>query len=139
MSAEHAKVEMSFDRDIQVADLLPLFAQTDWAATRSADLVERMLASTPIKLGVWSGHQLVGFSRVLTDDVFRALIDDVVVDAPLRGRGLGTRMMDLLADRLAHVEQIFLRCGPDVVSFYERNDYRQRAICLDLIAGRRRV
>lgn len=92
-----------------------------------------MLEATPIKLGAWQGDRLVGFARVLTDGLYRALIDDVIVDASLRGQNLGSRMMQRLAERLAGVEEIFLRCEPDMAPFYERLGYQRVAICLDLV------
>ncbi len=136
MSVGTTDVELSFDRPIAAEQLLPLFAQCPWAADRGRDELGRMLEATPVKLGAWQRDRLVGFARVLTDGLYRALIDDVIVDASLRGQDLGSRMMRLLAERLADVEEVFLRCEQDVVPFYERLGYRRVAICLDLAEGR---
>ena len=38
--------------------------------------------------------RLVGFARVLTDFVYKALIFDVIVDAALRSNGVGRMLMD---------------------------------------------
>jgi ribosomal protein S18 acetylase RimI-like enzyme len=126
-------VELSFERPIEADDLLPLLAQTHWASGRGRDAVSQMLLATPVKLGAWQDDRLVGFVRALTDGRYRALIDDVVVEASLRGQGLGSRMLRQMADKLAGVEEVFLRCDNSIVPFYEGLGYRRTAICLDLV------
>ena len=133
MPCESTGVELSFERPIAADDLLPLLAQSHWAAGRTRDDVHQMLAATPVILGAWKANRLVGFARALTDGRYRALIDDVIVDASLRGQGVGSHLMQFMADRLAHVEEIFLRCDKEVLPFYESLGYRQTAICLDLV------
>ena len=129
---ESQNVELSFSREIRAADLMPLLAQSGWAADREHSEVESLLSATPVKVGAWAGNRLVGFARALTDNRYRALIDDVIVDESYRGQGLGSRIIDAMSERFAHVEEVFLRCEDELVSFYERLGYYRRAICLDL-------
>src|SRR4051794_14642709 len=107
-----------FTINIYEGDLARLFAQTDWAANRSLDKIHKLLAYTPVCLCVWDSAQLIGFGRAVTDDVFRALIEDVVVDAPYRGQGIGREIMRRLLERLDHVEEIVLNCHDDLIPFY---------------------
>ncbi|MBI4259073.1 MAG: GNAT family N-acetyltransferase [Actinobacteria bacterium] len=66
--------------------------------------------------------RLVGFARVVTDFVYKALVLDVIVDAPARGTGLGGVIMDAVIShpRLAGVRHFELYCRPELVPFYER-------------------
>jgi ribosomal protein S18 acetylase RimI-like enzyme len=123
----------SCERPVTVEDLLPLFAQTHWADKRDPDDVRRMLAATQIVMGVWQQDRLIGFARVLTDGLYRAIIDDVVVDGEFRKLGIGERMMRDLAAQLSEVEEIFLRCDPDMVPYYSRLGYRERIPCMELL------
>lgn len=80
-----------------------------------------MLANTDFVFTAWDGPRLVGFARVLTDQVYRATLWDVVVDAPYQGRGVGD---GLLAQVLSHpvlsrVEKFWLNTR-DKHAFYER-------------------
>src|SRR4249919_1159802 len=93
-----------FTSQIAVADLSRLFLQTGWAAKRSPDALETMLANTRVCLGVWDGDRLIGFARVITDDLYRAYVEDVIVDEAYRGQGIGAEIMRRLLERLAHVE-----------------------------------
>ena len=41
-----------------------------------------------IAIGVWEENELVGFARVVSDGVFRAYIEDVVVHENVRNKGI---------------------------------------------------
>ena len=116
----------SWDRQITAKQLLPLLEQTGWANGRSRSGVSRMLSASPLKLGLWrpSDNALVGFLRVLTDGVYRALIDDVVIDESLRGTGWGTKLLELACARLSDVEEVQLACETATAPFYERLSFR---------------
>ncbi len=110
----------SFEKTMTADDVLPLFAQTDWAAKRTAAGIRAMLENTPVCLGVWDGERLIGFVRVVTDDIYRAVIEDVVLDEAYRGQGVGAEMMRVLMERLAHIEEVALVCVDRMIPFYER-------------------
>ena len=126
-------VELSFERPICAEHLLPLYSQTGWADQRTCEDVEQMLTSTQVLLGAWKGDQLVAFARAVTDGKYRALIDDVIVDRAHRGKGLGQRIMHVLGERLLEVEEVFLRCDDDHVSYYQKIGYCDKATCLDWV------
>jgi GNAT superfamily N-acetyltransferase len=63
---------------------------------------------------------LIGFARAVTDDLFRAYIEDVIVDEAYRGQGIGGEITRRLLERLAHVEEIALNCEDHLIPFYER-------------------
>lgn len=113
-------IEYSFDRPFEAQAVKRLFKQAGWAQDRSLDSIERMLEATPVKLGAWRGDDLVAFARVISDDAYKAMIDDVIVDETLRGKGMGTELIRRLVNRVKHVETIFLPTDENLVSFYER-------------------
>ena len=126
-------VQYSFDRQIEPERLQGLLRQTGWANQRSIEGIQEMLQGTPLTLGVWEGDRLVGFARVITDGIYRALIDDVVVEESKRGTGIGSELMRQLIERLTEVEEVFLHCGEQVVSFYERHRFeRSYGVVMDL-------
>ena len=126
-------VDYSFDRQIELEQLQGLLRQTGWANQRSIEGIEKMLAGTLLTLGAWEGDRLVGFVRVITDGIYRALIDDVVVEESKRGTGIGSELMRQVTERLAEVEEVFLRCGKGVVPFYERHHFeRSNGVIMDL-------
>lgn len=111
------------DRAITPGDLLPLFAQTGWAANRTSDAVQRMLDNTTVRVGVWDGDRLIGFARAVTDGVYRAFIEDVVVDQAYRGQGIGVELVRRLLEPLAHTEDVALVCSDELIPFYARHGF----------------
>ena len=85
-----------------------------------------MLDRSQITLGVWHEDQLIGFSRVLTDDRYRALIDDVVVDSAYREQGVATEMLDRILKRTQHIEIVMLDCGSDLADFYRKFGFERK-------------
>lgn len=116
----------SFTEPINPEDLHRLFQQTDWADSRSPLDIQLMLDRSQITLGVWDEDLLIAFARVITDDRFRALLDDVVVDSAYRHQGVATQMLQRILKRVEHIEQVMLDCGLDVASFYERFGFAQK-------------
>ena len=96
-----------------------LLAQTDWAKTRSHEGLERMLHQTSLHVSAWHKERLVGFARALTDGVYRAVIEDVIVTRELREQGLGRELMKHMLQELLAVEEIALGCLDNLVPFYE--------------------
>src|SRR5215207_10093464 len=97
---EHLPViEYPSSRPIAPIVVLPLLRQTAWGAGRTdADFAMALGAAAihpvPGRDGKW-----VGFARAITDDVHRSFIEDVVVDASLRGQGVGRQLVRELLER----------------------------------------
>ena len=63
---------------------------------------------------------------MITDDRYRALIDDVVVDSAYRGQGIASEMLNKMLKRMQHIEEIMLDCAPDLEGFYGRFGFRTK-------------
>ena len=126
-------INYSFERPLELQDVQRLLKQTGWASNRDIPGIEKMLANSFLTIGVWDDNRLIGFTRVLGDGIYRALIDDVVVDESYRGKGIGTEMMKILLARLEQIEEVFLRTGKEMVPFYERLGFTlNRGAMMDL-------
>lgn len=117
----------SFTEPINPEDLQRLYQQTSWAAERSPLDIQQMLDRSPLTLGVWDDDQLIGFARVLSDDRYRALIDDVVVASAYRRQGIASQMMERLLKRLQHIEILMLDCGAEMADFYGQFGFRPKS------------
>jgi ribosomal protein S18 acetylase RimI-like enzyme len=112
-------LEYSLSRPITAGDVQPLFRQTSWASTREDEAVERMLAAS-VNIGAWDGDRLIGYARVVTDHVYRAFLEDVVVDEAYRGQKIGETMVSKLLEHVADVEDVILTTSENRRAFYER-------------------
>ncbi len=108
----------------RVPELRRLYAETWWAADRDEARVARIVAGSDLVFAVidLDVDRLVGFSRVLTDHSYIALLLDVIVDKYRQGTGLGRLLMSTVMEHptLASVETVELVCPPSLVGFYSR-------------------
>jgi GNAT superfamily N-acetyltransferase len=94
-----------------------------WTRDRTLEETHRVVDGSQICIGlVEPSGRLVGFSRIITDFTFKALVFDVIVATDYRARGLGDRLMSLILEhaKLKNVRTIELYCLPELVPFYER-------------------
>ena len=112
------RVDYAVNGALDRAALRGLLSQADWARDRALADLDTMLAATPVWVSAHADGRLIGFARALSDGVYRALIEDVVVDATWRSQRIGTRLMRLLIRQLDHVELVQLDCGPEMEGFY---------------------
>jgi ribosomal protein S18 acetylase RimI-like enzyme len=106
-----------------IDDLMVLYAHASWSGHRSRDEVVRMLAGTTFVFGlVDDAGRMVGFSRVLTDGVYRGTLFDVIVHPDLRGGGLVKLLLDAVLRHpvVGSLEKLELQCYDDKVKLYEK-------------------
>ena len=65
---------------------------------------------------------LIAFARVITDDTYKALVLDVIVDSSARGTGLGRELMDAVISHpeLTGVQHFELYCRRELIPFYQQ-------------------
>lgn len=109
--------------EAQKDDLMQLYKNEFWSHQRRRADVEKMLANTTIVVGIENGdRKLIGFCRVLTDFVYRAILFDVIIHPDYRGQGLGKLLIDTVVEHpdLQQVEHIDLCCLPEMIEFYKQ-------------------
>ncbi|HET7901611.1 MAG TPA: GNAT family N-acetyltransferase [Candidatus Nanopelagicales bacterium] len=75
--------------------------QAYWAKERTRELVARTIEAS-WSFGAYDGSgRQVGFARVVTDRLTFAWVCDVVVDEPLRGKGIGRFLMRVVTDAVS--------------------------------------
>jgi len=104
----------------QAEELKILFMQTSWASKRRIQNIEKMLERLDVFVTIRDEEELIGFGRALTDGIYRALIDDIIVDKNYQKQGLGKMIVDRLIDQLYEVEEVFLNTNPEQEDFYKK-------------------
>ena len=128
----------SFTEPLNPEELHQLFQQTSWADSRTPLDIQLMLDRSQITLGVWDEDHLIGFARVITDDRYRAVVDDVVVDQAYRHRqGVASQMLGKIMKRTEHIEEVMLDCDSDLIGFYGRFGFKPKASASLLLRNRR--
>ncbi len=91
--------EISTDRERLDVDLVFHFLSEEsyWCPGIPRHVVERSIENS-LCFGVYSGDDQVGFARIVTDRATFALVADVFVVAPHRGKGLSKWLMREVVD-----------------------------------------
>jgi GNAT superfamily N-acetyltransferase len=107
----------------QIEQLVSLYKREFWCEKRKKLDVVKMLENTNITIGVVTEtYDLVGFVRVLTDYVYKAIIFDLIVHPDWRNKKLGKLLMDSVIKhpQLKNIEHFDLNCLPEMYPFYEK-------------------
>src|SRR5580692_3045587 len=106
-----------------VPQLMALFKTAWWAKERTEAEVLTML-KTSFSFGLIENNteNLIGYARVLTDEIKYAFIFDVMLTDHLRGKGIGKKLMDAIIahPKFNNVTRFELTCAPNMVAFYEK-------------------
>ena len=105
----------------QIVQLSELFKEMWWTRDRTMEEILVMLKNS-ISFGLIDNktEDLVGYARVLTDEIKYAFIFDVMTVDYHRGKGLGKMLMSTIIDhpRFQRIKNFELTCAPDMVGFY---------------------
>ena len=112
--------------DNHITQLHALYQQEWWTKGRSIEATRQGIRGSQICIGIVSDtDELVGFTRVITDYVFKAFVFDVIVRQDARCLGLGKQLVALVTThpKLKSVRHIELYCQPELVPFYEKRGF----------------
>jgi len=114
--------------EVSAEEALRLFKSAWWTASRDLSGVRTMLSQSDVIFALRLDGRLEGFARVLSDEVYLALILDVIVSPTRRGEGLGAALMDAIVNHptVRGARSIELVCQPDLVPFYSRWGFTDR-------------
>jgi predicted GNAT family N-acyltransferase len=104
--------------------LKKLFQAEWWTKGRELSDIKIMLENSDIIIGCCdpTNNELIGFTRVLTDFVYKAFIFDVIVKESYRGQDLGRVLIETVLENpsLQKVKHFELYCRPEMVSYYKK-------------------
>lgn len=106
-----------------IAQLHQLYLQQSWSNTRTLEETHLVVSGSSLVLGIVDNHHnLIAFTRVLTDGIFKALVFDVIVDAQYRSQHLGSNLIAAVKNhpRVQRVKHIELYCLPELHSYYQQ-------------------
>ena len=108
----------------QILQLHQLYQNEWWTKGRTLPDIKIMLQNTDYIFAICdeNSKQLIAFARVLTDQVYKALILDVIVDPGYRTQGFGKKIMQMILDHpeLKKVKHFELYCLPELIPFYKK-------------------
>lgn len=100
---------------------------------RSPDALRLSFEKSQFVALAWSGEDLIGMARLLSDGVCNAYLVDVWTEASHRHRGVGSEMVRHLLERVPG-QHVGLQTD-DAARFYERLGFREQPAFLSIVVG----
>ena len=87
-----------------------LDANTSWAKKRHKKDIKKMLSQSKVIISIWNKDKLIGFGRATSDEIYRAVLWDIVVDKKHQKNGIGKLLLtELLSNKLiSKAEKIYV-------------------------------
>lgn len=107
----------------QIKQVHQLYKEVWWGKERTFEDTVSCVQGSQICIGILDAdNNLVGFTRVISDFIYKAIIFDVIVTTAERGNGLGQKLISLVKShiRLQKVKHFELYCLPEMEEFYLR-------------------
>ena len=118
--------------DNLVEQLFELYTKTWFTPNRTVSDIEIMLSNSYLTLAFVENKKLIGFSRVISDGVYKAFIYDVIVQENYQSKGFGKLIMETLLnhDKLKKVDHIELYCLEEISGFYKKLGFHNSSLLL---------
>ena len=83
---------------------------TSWAANRNKNDIRKMLSKSDVIVSAWKENNLIGFGRASSDQVFRSVLWDVVVEEKYQRFGVGKLIVNTLLTNkvISQTERIYV-------------------------------
>ena len=107
-------------------EILSLYRSVGWTAyTDHPDALREGFSHSLLSLAAYEDERLVGLIRTVGDGVTIVLIQDLLVLPEHQRNGIGSRLLQALVERFAHVRQIQLVTDqtPKTISFYQAQGF----------------
>ena len=97
-----------------------------WAKDRKINDLKKCLANSDVIVSIWSGKEIVGFGRALSDGVYRGVLWDIVIDADFQGQGFGKLIVNNLLNskKIKKTKKIYLMTTNKKL-FYSQIDFKE--------------
>ncbi len=108
--------------EAQLKQVHALMENEWWCADRSLEEVRSVVTGSDLVLACLNDNdEIIAFSRVLTDSIFKAMLFDVIVRQDYRDKGVGKRLVEQLVNHpmLLPVKSIELYCPDQISGFYK--------------------
>ncbi|MDU1847090.1 MAG: GNAT family N-acetyltransferase [Niallia nealsonii] len=113
------------EKQIKASEVMELYKDAGWWNERTEQDMEKMLSQASLAVGAWKNNALIGFARAISDGIFRAYIEDVVIHSSYNRKGIGTQLIDKLLKELSDIDVISLFCEEDLITFYSKSKFKK--------------
>jgi len=114
-------------KDLPPEQLQQLFVAVGWSdGSETPDMIQNYnvpFINSTLVISAWKNERLVGAVRVLSDQMFRSIIYDLLVLPEFQNKGIGKELVKRCIEHFPKSEWLVQTTGR-VSSFYEKNGFK---------------
>jgi len=140
MDQQTDAITIEVNAPLDGASVLSLYKAAGWwSEAENPDTAAAIFNRSYCYAGAFASGKLIGMARVISDGISDAYIQDVTVAPDWRGRGIGKRLVQTLAEHLQarKIGWIGLVAEPGTYPFYESLGFRLQDGYILMLLGER--
>lgn len=114
-------LRLSNQKNFDLVQLQELFGSVGWESAKDPQtLVLAFLLSSNV-ISCWHDDKLIGIIRSMDDGYWSANIDCLVVHKDYQGKGIGSKLLEVLLDQIKNIK--YINVAPDSrkqIKFYKK-------------------
>lgn len=108
-------------KEVEAEDVAKVFMRSGIKRPfEDTERIRKMIANADIIITAWSGNKMIGIARALTDYSYCCYLSDLAVDRSYQKSGIGTKLVDILREKIGDECSLILISAPDAVDYYPR-------------------
>ena len=113
-------IQYSATHDLPIENVLALYRANEWSSAEKPTLLHKALLASHSLVTAWDGHTLVGLGNAISDGYLVVYYPHLLVLPDYQGRGIGTRLMQMLMARYEGFHQHMLVADGRAIEFYRK-------------------
>ena len=113
-------IQFEDTRDIPIASILPLYQANEWSSAEKPSQLHRALMNSHSLVSAWDADRLVGLGNAISDGHLVVYYPHLLVHPEYQGRGIGSRLMQMLLTRYQGFHQHMLVADGRAIEFYQK-------------------
>ncbi len=117
-------ITYSDTKQFKKEDVYLLFDSVGWQSARNATALVQAFAHSSIVISAWHKGELIALIRAMSDGVWQATIDCLLVHKQYQHQGIGTQLVQRMKQSCSGV--LYLNVIPDDlnnVAYYEKHNF----------------
>ncbi|MDR1877773.1 MAG: GNAT family N-acetyltransferase [Flavobacteriaceae bacterium] len=109
---------------ISIDKVCELLGKSYWANNRSKEKIIKSIENS-ICIGIYNKEQMVGFSRIVTDNATMYWLCDVIIDENHQKKGLGKKLIEIITTMEELNELRGILATRDAHTLYEKYRFKR--------------
>jgi len=118
-------IEYSESRQPSLECVLALYRANDWSAADKSEALHKALAASHSLVTAWDATRLIGLGNAISDGHLVVYYPHLLVDPEYHGRGIGTRLMNMLMVRYDGFHQHMIVADGEAIEFYRKCGFKR--------------